>query len=480
MPNKDMTNKTFKTLSTSVDTASVRTEMFQDREHLVVPIVALVEGVIQGAAASNPELALASEFGKFVQGWNGRPVTLDHPKEDGQFVSASSTPRVFEREALGFLFNSKIDDKKLVTEAWIDLSRVNNAPQRVQNEIARLKNNEMTEVSTGLFTMVEQTGGKFNTTDFEGIWREVVPDHLAILSKGTTGACSIADGCGAVRANELVINCGCEEEKKEQGLIDRAMQSIKGLFGKEQKVNLSFKDTEMAVEAAMKLEDSDCSLYIFSMDAANFVYMRNWDGVLIQRAYSITESGQVILGSDKTRVRPVTEFVPINVKEEVMNKKQLIDSLVANANTKFEEADKGWLETLSEDQLTKLQPNEATEVDASGGSNPAPTAEEVEPIKAQSAKEYIEAAPQEMREVLEAGLKMHTDRKNKLVQELKANKRNDFSESELNAMSLNQLERLGKLADVASYEGRAGGINVNKAEDNAAPEAPKPFAAKAN
>ena len=59
---------------------SFRTEKFAGRDYMVVPVVALVEGVIQGVNAANPELALASEFGKFPAGWNGRPVVMDHPE----------------------------------------------------------------------------------------------------------------------------------------------------------------------------------------------------------------------------------------------------------------------------------------------------------------------------------------------------------------------------------------------------------------
>jgi hypothetical protein len=41
---------------------------------------------------------------------------------------------------------------------------------------------------------MEDTEGVFNGQEFAGIWRNVIPDHLAILPEGVIGACSVADG----------------------------------------------------------------------------------------------------------------------------------------------------------------------------------------------------------------------------------------------------------------------------------------------
>src|SRR5262245_413939 len=64
-----------------------------------------------------------------------------------------------------------------------------------------MKNGEIMEVSTGLFIDLEEVDGFYNNERFSGIWRNIVPDHLAVLSPGTIGACSVADGCGAPRTN---------------------------------------------------------------------------------------------------------------------------------------------------------------------------------------------------------------------------------------------------------------------------------------
>ena len=64
--NSKQKQKSFNILA-EADTDAIRHEDFEGEDHLVVPIVALIEGVIQGANATAPELALAEVFGVDVQ-----------------------------------------------------------------------------------------------------------------------------------------------------------------------------------------------------------------------------------------------------------------------------------------------------------------------------------------------------------------------------------------------------------------------------
>jgi hypothetical protein len=188
-------------LAGTTDVDSIRSETFRGRSFTVVPVVALVEGVIQGLNATEPEYAPADEFAKFPAGWNGRPITMNHPRSDGELCSANS-PDVLEEFAFGFLANSTRDDTKLKTEAWIDDEIVEEKAGDFQATVDRLKAGEMVEVSTGLFTEVVPTSGIQGDVIYTQAWKGVVPDHLAFLPEGTIGACSVADGCGAPRLNQ--------------------------------------------------------------------------------------------------------------------------------------------------------------------------------------------------------------------------------------------------------------------------------------
>jgi len=192
-----------RTLSTTADTSAVRQETWNGRDYTVVPVVALVEGVLQGLNAENPEFAPYSEFAKFPDGWNGRPVVMNHPMVNGQLVSANS-PEVLTDWQMGFMFNSVGEDKKLKTEAWIDNGLVAEKGGEFQSTLDRLiANGEPVEVSTGLYTEITAENSSFKGNTYKGRWQNVVPDHLAILSAGSTGACSVEDGCGAPRLNAV-------------------------------------------------------------------------------------------------------------------------------------------------------------------------------------------------------------------------------------------------------------------------------------
>jgi len=188
-----------------------RTESHQGQEYIVVPLVALAEGVIQGVTAQEPELALASEFGRFPTSWNGRPVTIDHPTRevegpDGEAirvpVSASMDPDVQADFQVGTIFNTRLDRNKLRMEAWIDPVKMNRHSKGAAEMLRAIKRGEQIEVSTGLFANAEPAEGSRDGKEFGSVWRGVVPDHLALLTGDQKGACSVEDGCG-LYANTL-------------------------------------------------------------------------------------------------------------------------------------------------------------------------------------------------------------------------------------------------------------------------------------
>jgi len=65
----------------------IREELFEGKKHFVVPVILMVEGVHNGIFYS------AEELGKFPDAWNGEPIPVYHPKQDGKPVSANS-PKV--------------------------------------------------------------------------------------------------------------------------------------------------------------------------------------------------------------------------------------------------------------------------------------------------------------------------------------------------------------------------------------------------
>jgi Uncharacterized protein conserved in bacteria (DUF2213) len=182
-------------------TGTVRLATLNDREHLVVPIVALVEGVIHAINAEVPEYVPIETLSAAPQTWNNRPAVLKHPIKNGKQVSAN-TPHVLEAQGLGSVFNAEVKGRKLHMEAYID-------PQKAEKlgagkMLERLRANEVVEVSVGAYVVTERRAGEHNGKPYKAVWTQIVPDHLAFLPDGI-GACNASMGCGTRAAEAYLV-----------------------------------------------------------------------------------------------------------------------------------------------------------------------------------------------------------------------------------------------------------------------------------
>ena len=217
-------------------TAHTRTEELEGIEYIVVPMVMLVEGVVNGS--NGAILYTAKEMAKAPITWNMRPVLVKHPLKG---ITASDQ-EIINTQKIGVIMNAKFEDSKLKAEAWIDPARCQVVDNRVYDAIVR---NEIMEVSTGLFTGVYKKMGIFNNREYRRVACNFVPDHLAILPD-EIGACSVADGAGLMRLNsanrehtstvedadDILTKVTSMEKQKLIGDIIALLQSpIKNLVG---------------------------------------------------------------------------------------------------------------------------------------------------------------------------------------------------------------------------------------------------------
>jgi hypothetical protein len=555
------------------ETGETRIEKFRGIDHLVIPVIGLVEGVHQGVTSPVPEFTPNAVLEKHVAGWNGRPVTLGHPQKNGQNVSAN-LPDVLESEQIGTLFNAQFEDGKLHFDAWVEVEKLQDKDGGGEVYSA-FESKEIVEVSTGFYGYSSAESGVWNGESYAAVMESIMPDHLAILPIGVKGACSIEDGCGAMR-----VNCACTDMLKYEGtediswaLGDNPLQAFiegynthhnteidpatpledlstevvqwiasktlmgsaeakslealiampvinpqtdklnagalrtfseakdktgelaKELYEKEfgkgnetpearflsqfdfrsnKKKKMSDVDLRIALQQGLSLKGEGHS-YVQAIFDDHFVY-ETWAGEagyqLVSRTYSISSDGVISFGDEVEVVRPETSYVPVKTNQEkTMSVKEKVDALIANEATKFEESDRKWLEGLEEASLDKLAP----EAEKPTVKEPSADDDDEDEDKApQTAEQYLQAAPPEVREVLDQGLRMHNEKKQKLIADLKANKQCDFSEDELKGMAINQLERLAKLATKDDYSGRGGPRVVANEQPPAQPSVPVP------
>ena len=201
-------------------TASAQIKKLDGINHMVVPVVAITEGVLNNIFYS------ADEIKSFVQAWNGVPVPVNHPINNaGNAVSANS-PDVESTTNIGTFYNTKFENGKLKGEIWINIDKAKRL--KYGYIVEAFEKNEMMEISTGLYANIIKQVGIYNGKSYKGVATEIRPDHLALLPN-QKGACSIEDGCGALRVNEQDCCDDCRDDKikKERSMAYNFMQKIR-------------------------------------------------------------------------------------------------------------------------------------------------------------------------------------------------------------------------------------------------------------
>lgn len=165
--------------------ATTRRETLAGVEYMVVPVVMIVDGVLNGALVTHEEYGPADV-------WNGRPVMIGHPQVNGEYVGASA-PDIIERLCVGQIFNASISGGTLSAECWINVPQCEKLGHSAV--LTALEAGEILEVSTGYFSKREKRAGEFSGVEYAYADVNIRPDHLALLLD-EEGACSVKDGCG--------------------------------------------------------------------------------------------------------------------------------------------------------------------------------------------------------------------------------------------------------------------------------------------
>lgn len=436
----------------------LRTESYMGRKHLIAPVVLMVEGVHSGS--KGPTLYTAQELMKFPEAWNGRPVPVFHPQGDYGYVSCND-PNIIQQQSVGHLFNVHFDsqERKLRGEIWIDEQQA----QRVSPiTLSYIREGRQLEVSTGVFTEDDLVTGNWHGEEYHAVARNLRPDHLALLP-GEQGACSWQDGCG-VRANE---EGGDQLSGKLYRRVPPANNSTEEKVHPLQvnEVAEGYRSLLQQIQSKLDGMDTDTRMHFLEEMYDDFIVYRV-DGQggqkLYKREYSVNDNGSVEFGNEPKEVRQKVEYVEItdnsaNSKEneggETMQKDKMIQALIEHKETKYDEADREWLNGLSECQLGKMMPEEqAAPADPptpkeEPAANQQPSKEEALQVLKESLKDkdqFLTLLPDELREQFEDGLALHQQSKQEIVKTITANS-DAFTEQELQGKKIDELRKLAKL-----------------------------------
>lgn len=467
------------------DASLLRVETLRNSEYAVTPAVILVEGVIQGAMADTPELALSSEFGKIPEAWNGRPVVVNHPKRNSQFVPAG-IPDVWEQEVIGWLFNTVVEDSRLKTELWVNKEWMEDSGY---SEIkANVEEAKTMEVSTGLFADVEEVSGIWNGEQYEGVWRNVVPDHLAIL-ENSPGACSVEDGCGTSRLNvqspqSTQSEGGCcmstsndNADRKGPGFLARLLNFVSTV--KSNSTDMNTGDQFAAASSALGAVEKDFYVVAVYDDRVIYeVYDQSAGWRMKQRSMSISSDGQVSIGSEAIEVMPVTDFVPVKITvtsttdtpETPEAPEPVLEANAGTAGTAGDTSDEEipqspTAEPLNGKTVTDTQVPELSTQEPEPEPTPAPEPTSTVVEEHMTLQSFLAKADKSEASRVQAALQVFEAQRSDLIKQILGSETNAFSETELRAMSHEQLQKVNALATKTNYTGSLGQPEVRGTAD---------------
>lgn len=490
-------------------------EVIDGVNYQVYPVTMLVEGVHHGAIGG-PTYYPASALQDTASEWNGVFIPINHPQDAaGNYISANSDGV----QNFGFIRNTFYENGKLKAEACINLNLVDSSI------ITDIEKGSM-EVSTGLYAEIKDRVGTWNQEEYEAIVESIVPDHLALLPD-TTGACSVNDGCG-IRPHDSY-----QQPPLHEGLKHDELPAIlqfgdrRNVMGEDKKLPIDVnKESEEYLNQIDNLDSYRKSLlhkkllnnstsfndiqrqlsdYVDSMDVArlneNGPYKINYlkdvyrnffifkqeteNGSRLYKQSYTEDNGRVIVDPVMIEVYKKTEYLPVqslqgnNREEKQMSDKpccpEKVRALIANSNTTFTDKDEGWLSTLTEDQLGHFETLTETAVNAM---------ENVKLLEANNAnkpatvQEYLAAAPEGIKQVLNEGLKQLDKIRADHIKTILANESNKFTEDQLKTLDNTTLENISALSVkalgpeeqgyIGAYIGQGGGGNrVNTVKEEA-------------
>jgi len=502
-------NNVMNLVNNLVKNFSVRTEVKEGIPHIVVPIVALVEGVHSGSGGS--AYYSIAELEKTAGQWNGVPLTINHPTIRGDKVSALD-PTIMKEWSVGTFENTFYEAGKLKGEGWFNVEKLSQLSPEI---LVKIKQGEEIEVSTGFFSKTDNMKGTWNGEEFEESILDIIPDHLAILPHNE-GACNLRDGCG-IRDEGECVTCRLRNVKNVIPLVQEGIDDTKVIGittssttgdsviwdkiiipeGGEEEIKVNVNELKKAGFYVNELSHSklreSLMQQVNQMDSAgtmhflrevfndHFIFekLSESGSQLFSQKFSVkTNNDEIKLKGEPVEVREKVEFLPLEmnknqkIEEAVMERKELVEALITNEKTPYDESDRDSLIALSEEKFDRI----IQFVDCKCKEQKTPVVnEKIEEVKEKSQEitvneetevkeetkaltyaEILASATPEDREFIENGTRMYKEEKAKAVNALLANSRNPFSKESLETKSLKELKELAQLGNISvSYKGNS-------------------------
>jgi hypothetical protein len=414
----------FYRFTVNVGGTKLRRETLEGRPHLVAEGAIIPDGVMKGL--EGPFNYPHEENVKSVPRWNHMPIVLYHPTVNNQLVSARQVD-VLNTRKVGLILNTR-HDGKVRAEFWFDEERTKEVDERVYNSLIEEK---PIEVSTGLGAQCDRVPGEVGGVKHNGNLSDYEPDHVAVLPD-KTGAFSIAMGGG--------------------------------IFANIANLEMSYDQIRAAVSAALEAKYSQPGYswngYLLDVFDGYLVYCMTdseYNRICYRLDYTVKD-GKVELSGEPVEVVRTVQYKDVKNEEVIQevsglsrvsekekgmafDKKAHVNSLIGNG---FEEGDRQWLEGLPDDKLQKILPKQ---VPVSPPPVPPVVVNQTPAVPQLTQEQLLAVLGPQWLAVHNQGLKALANTKKQLIETIKANPNNKFTDEYLN--NVQDLDMLAGMAELA-------------------------------
>ena len=341
--------------------------MLNNVDYLTAPCVMIVAGVLNGALISEEELV--------PNDWNGVAITISHPSDAiGNAISARA-PQVLASSGVGHVYHVRLGSgtrgsqkvASLVGELWLDVGRMQAMGGEALEALTMLEAHTPVECSTGFYSTSIAARGSFLGTQYVERHTQLRPDHLALLPNAI-GACSLTDGCGALKSN-TACTCGdtcsaCQGDLPMDAPSPTRLHALWTMLSRFFAHDPAHPDEALATEQAHcpecggLLPEGEAGDTVTCPKCGHVVTMADVRHAEPEPPEDAPEQAPESEDDEETETRPSPETEENAMPTDAI--KRRVDALIANERSGWTEADRAELEQCSEVHLLRLdqQPKE--------------------------------------------------------------------------------------------------------------------------
>lgn len=217
-------------LRAAVNAADIRTEMYNGREHLVLPSYTLPDNVVM-----NGGLYPADEIEKSYASLENTPAPMGHPQVNGEYVSAYHPAAINGYYAGAFNRNVRREGHRVYLEKWVDVEFAKTNAQG-QALLSAIESKQPIHTSTGVLLEPEAVTNAAQV-GYSWIARNMRFDHDAILIN-ETGAATPEQGVGlfvnVAEAQPLIVNDDVLSDDSYEAKRSALTAALQARYGSEE------------------------------------------------------------------------------------------------------------------------------------------------------------------------------------------------------------------------------------------------------